>query len=156
MHAGRGWWVVLAVAGVLAGCATAGPAGEGRPPLPAVTAPTAVEVPPLNVGTGMATAPAEPYIEGAAAAASFITVPMHALWCGVSAVVAGVFYAYFYPGDYAEDMKGFIAQNCAGPYVVTPAEIARPAATFPPRTLRVYRTGTVPVAEAVRQASSPR
>ncbi len=152
----KGWLGLIAAACMAAGCATAGPAGEGRPLLPAVAAPTAVEVPPLNVGTGMATVPPEPYIEGASAAASLIAVPMHGLWCGVSVVVAGVFYAYFFPGDYAEDMKNFIAQNCAGPYVVTPGEIARPPATFPTRTLRIYRTGTVPVAEAVRQASSPR
>jgi hypothetical protein len=141
---------------VVSGCATAGPAGEAKPLLPPVAEPTAVEAPPVMAGTGMATTPPEPFIEGAAAAANLIAVPMHGLWCGVSAVVAGVFYAYFFPGDYAEDMKNYIAKNCAGPYFVTPAEIARPPAPMPVRPLRIFRTGTVPVAAAVRQAAQPR
>ncbi len=134
----------------MAGCAAAGPGERG------VAATTATAAPPVIVGAGLPTAPAEPWLEGPAVAASVVSAPLHAAGCVGSAMVGGFFYALFFPGDFAEDFKAWIGENCAGPYLVTPAEIAGAPHPWPVRALRTPRTGRLPVEEAVRQPIAPR
>ena len=141
---------LMAAACVVAGCAGVGASGSG------VAAPTATAVPPLIVGAGLPTVPAEPLLVAPAVLASAVSVPVHAAGCVGSAALGGFFYALFFPGDFSQDFKAWIGQQCAGPYLVTPAEIASFSQPFPARALRTPRTGTLPVDEVVRQALGPR
>lgn len=143
-------WMLVAAACLVAGCAAGGPAGRG------VAAPTATAVPPVIVGAGMPTAPGEAWLDGAAVAASAVSAPLRAAGCAGSALVWGFFYGLYFPGEFSDEFKALIAQNCAGPYLVTPAELAAVPQAFPVRALRTPRTGTLPVEEAVRQAAPPR
>ena len=136
---------LMAAIGVLAGCAGAGARGGG------VAAPTATAVPPLIVGAGLPTQPVESWLENPAVAATAVSAPIHGLGCAGSAIVGGFFYALFFPGDFAEDFKAWVGQQCAGPYLVTPAELASTPQPLPVRALRTPRMGTLPVEEAVRQ-----
>lgn len=150
MRVQHGWFALVVAACVAAGCAAEGPVGRG------VAAPTATAVPPVIVGAGMPTASGEAWLGGAAVAASAVSAPLHAVGCAGSALVWGFFYGLYFPGDFADDFKRQIAADCAGPYLVTPAELAAVPQAFPVRTLRTPRTGTVPVEEAVRQPPLPR
>jgi hypothetical protein len=120
-----------------------------------VAEPSATAVPPLIVGAGGPVQPVEPLLQAAAGAASIVTAPVHGATCAGSVALWGVFYLLYYPGDFSEDFKAVIAQECAGPYVVTPAEVARFPQPWPARFLRTPVTGTVPLGEAVRQALGP-
>ncbi len=145
----------LAASVVVAGCAAAGPAGDGLA-TPKVAAPEAVNVPPVIVGAGMSTVPGEPFLDGPAAAATAVSAPLHGVSCLGSTLAGGLFYALFFPGDFSEDFKAWIGQKCAGPYMVTPAELARVPAPFPVRAMRTPRMGTLPVEEAVRRPAPAR
>ena len=136
-------WVTVMLGMVVAGCAAGG----------RLAAPISTDVSPVIIGTGMPTAPAEPWMETPAVAASVVSAPLHALGCAGSALVGGVFYALFFPGDFSDDFKAWIGQNCAGPYLVTPAEVARVVQPFPIRTPRM---GELPVEEALRGAAPRR
>jgi hypothetical protein len=92
----------------------------------------------------------------AAGAASIVAAPVHTVACAGSVALWGFFYAFYFPGDFSEDFKAMIAQDCAGPYLVTPAEVARFPQPWPARVMRTPRTGTLPVQEAVRQALGSR
>jgi len=144
-------WIALIVGTIcMAGCAAAG-TGTGR-----VAAPASTSVPPVIVGAGLPMAPAEPWLETPAVAASVVATPLRGLGCAGSVLVGGFFYGLFFPSDFSDDIKAWIGENCAGPYVVTPAEIARPGQPFTIKALRTPLMGTVPVEEAVRQAATPR
>ena len=136
---------LMAAVVVMAGCAGAGAQGGG------VAAPTDTAIPPLVVGAGLPTADAELWLAALAGAGSAVSAPLHAAGCVGSTLLGGLFYGLFFPGDFSEDFKAWIGQNCAGPYLVTPAELAAIPQPFPTRALRTPRTGTLPVEEAVRQ-----
>jgi hypothetical protein len=142
------WFGLVAAAWVMAGCA-----GAGTGP---VVEPSAVAPPPVIVGAGLPAQPAEPWLGPPAALASAVGAPVHAAGCAGSAALWGLFYALFFPGDFSQDLKALIGEECAGPYLVTPAELASPGLPWPPRALRTPRTGTVPVDEAVQQTLGPR
>lgn len=150
MRNGRAFNGVIVAVLVVTGCAAAGPGGSG------VAAPAATAVPPFIVGAGLPTQPAEQWLEGPAMAATAIGAPLHGLGCAGTALVSGFFYALYFPGDISDEFKALIAQSCAGPYVVTPAEVARVPQPFPVRALRTPRTGTLPVEEVVRRPMAPR
>ena len=141
---------LVALIGVMAGCA-----GAPSPGYP-LAEPSTTAVPPLIVGAGEPVQPADPLLQPAAGAASLVTAPVRAATCAGSVALWGPFYLLYYPGEFSEDFKALIAQECAGPYAVTPAEIARFPQPWPARALRTPRTGTLPVDEMVRQGLGPR
>ncbi len=143
-----GCLAVLAAACVMAGCA-----GAGTGP---VAEPSAVAPPSVIVGAGLPTQPAEPWLGPLAALASAVGAPVHAAGCAGSAALWGVSYVLLFPGEFSQDFKALIGDECAGPYLVTPAELASPGLPWPARFLRTPRTGTLPVEEAVQQALGPR
>ena len=149
MDSRKAWFGVIAAAWMAAGCAAAAPSRGG------LAAPAEVKVPPIIVGAGLPTEAGEPYLDAPAGAATALSAPLHYLNCAWSAFWGGLAYALYFPGEFSEDMKAWVAKNCAGPYVVTPAELARVPAPFPVRPMRTPRTGTLPVEEVVR-ISAPR
>lgn len=150
MRSAMRFMVFLGTGVVMAGCAAAGP-GAGW-----LAEPSATSVPPLIVGSGLPTQPAEGFLVAPAIATTAVTAPLHGASCAASAIGGGFFYALFFPGDFSDDIKAWIGQNCAGPYAVTPAELARVPAPFPVRAMRTPRMGTLPVEEAVRRPAPAR